>query len=125
MGRLWGKHYESVYTKFYQAYILPYKYKIDKRKPHLSNLIVSGQMNREQALSELALPLYQPGEMEKEKIYVLKKLGLSEDDFERLMQLEPVPHETYGKQKFLTDQYPLLKMIKPFAKLFAKKKYQE
>jgi N-acetyl sugar amidotransferase len=41
-----GKHYESVFTKFYQAYILPEKFKIDKRKPHLSTLICSGQMTR-------------------------------------------------------------------------------
>jgi len=120
-----GKHYESVYTKFYQAYILPYKYKIDKRKPHLSNLILSGQITRKEALAELALPLYQPGEMETEKIYVLKKLGLSDLDFDCLMQLKPVAHEVYGKQKFLTEQYPMLKLLKPVARLLAKKKYQD
>jgi N-acetyl sugar amidotransferase len=120
-----GKHYESVYTKFYQAYILPYRHKIDKRKPHLSNLILSGQMTREQAIFELKQPLYKGDEMEREKIYVLKKLGLTNLEFEKLMQLKPVPHEVYGKQKFLTEQYPLLKVLKPFARLLARKKYQE
>lgn len=117
-----GKHYESIYTKFYQAYILPYKYKIDKRKPHLSNLILSGQLTREKAIEELNKPLYKPGELEQEKTYVLKKLGLSVDEFEELMMKQPVPHEVYGKEKFLTEQYPFLKLLKPFAKLFAKKR---
>ena len=39
-----GKHYESIYTRFYQAYLLPTKFDIDKRKAHYSNLILSGQM---------------------------------------------------------------------------------
>ena len=115
-----GKHYESVYTKFYQAYILPNKYKIDKRKAHLSNLILSGQIPREEALKELEQPLYQPGEAEKEKIYVLKKLGLNNEEFEHLMQVPPVPHEVYGKQKFLTEQYPFLKMLKPVARVLGR-----
>ena len=40
-----GKHYESVYTRFYQSYILPVKHNIDKRRAHLSNLIF-GQITR-------------------------------------------------------------------------------
>ena len=39
-----GKHYESIWTRFYQGYILPKKFGIDKRKAHYSNLICSGQM---------------------------------------------------------------------------------
>ncbi|MBK8773971.1 MAG: N-acetyl sugar amidotransferase, partial [Chitinophagaceae bacterium] len=31
-----GKHYESIWTRFYQGYILPVKFGIDKRKAHLS-----------------------------------------------------------------------------------------
>src|SRR5690606_37998474 len=44
-----GKHHESIFTKFYQNYILPTKFKIDKRKAHLSNLICSGQMTMDAA----------------------------------------------------------------------------
>ena len=32
-----GKHYESVFTKFYQAHYLPTKFGIDKRRAHLSS----------------------------------------------------------------------------------------
>ena len=48
-----GKHYESVYTRFYQSYILPVKHNIDKRRAHLSNLICSGQITRSYAINEL------------------------------------------------------------------------
>ena len=37
------KHGESIFTRFYQCYILPEKFGIDKRRLHLSNLIASGQ----------------------------------------------------------------------------------
>jgi N-acetyl sugar amidotransferase len=48
-----GKHFENVFTRFYQGYVLPQKFGIDKRKAHLSNLIFSGQLSKEEALSEL------------------------------------------------------------------------
>lgn len=112
-----GKHYESVYTKFYQAYVLPQKFKIDKRKPHLTNLILSGQITREEALAELQLPLYAPAELAQEKEYVLKKLGLTQEEFEKYMLQPRIDHPTYGVQQFITDQYPVLKWLRPFARL--------
>ncbi|MHC1783281.1 MAG: hypothetical protein AB9891_11120 [Anaerolineaceae bacterium] len=45
-----GKHYESIYTRFFQGYILPKKFNIDKRRAHFSSLIRSGQKTREQEL---------------------------------------------------------------------------
>jgi DNA-binding phage protein len=42
-----------VYTRFFQGYILPTKFKI-KRVGHLSDLIRSGQLSRENALKELS-----------------------------------------------------------------------
>ena len=47
------KHYESVFTRFYQGYLLPNKFKIDKRILHLSTLIVTNQMTRDDAVSLL------------------------------------------------------------------------
>jgi N-acetyl sugar amidotransferase len=83
-----GKHYESNYTKFYQGYILPKKFKIDKRKAHLSCIIMStGEINREAALEELKQPSLPPTQVEEKKAYILKKLGLSEQAFEGIMNL--------------------------------------
>ena len=45
-----GKHYESIFTRFYQGYVLPTKFGVDKRKAHLASLINSGQISKKEAL---------------------------------------------------------------------------
>lgn len=108
-----GKHYESVFTKFYQAYILPIKFGIDKRRAHLSNLICSGQMSKEEALIELENPLYEQSVLSDEKRYVLKKLGLTEEEFELIMKQPPRKHEDFKTEKLLWDRYfRLIKLLK-------------
>ncbi len=83
-----GKHHESKWTKFFQAYFLPEKFGYDKRKAHLSSLIVAGQMTRDQALEELKKPLYDPRELADDKAYIVKKLGITMAEFDRLLKLE-------------------------------------
>lgn len=100
-----GKHYESVFTKFYQAYILPEKFKIDKRKSHLSTLIASGQLTKVEALDELAQPLYKPEELKQDKEYVLKKFGLSEAAFDKIMKTPPRKHEEFKSDRHLKEGY--------------------
>ncbi len=55
-----GKHYESVWTRFFQGYYLPTKFGFDKRKAHYSSMICSGQMTREQGLKEIVNRPYDP-----------------------------------------------------------------
>lgn len=90
-----AKHQESTFTKFYQAYILPLKFGIDKRKPHLSALIRNGEITRDGALQALAQPAYAPADAARDKVFVLKKLGFSEAEFDRLMAAPAVPHDSY------------------------------
>ncbi|WP_420963294.1 N-acetyl sugar amidotransferase [Brucella sp. IR073] len=87
-----GKHYESVFTKFYQAYILPRKFGVDKRRIHLSDLIMNGEVTREEALAELSRPLLEAQEAEELREYVCKKLGFSEAEFQEYMTAPPVSH---------------------------------
>lgn len=82
-----GKHYESVYTKFYQGWILPHKFGYDKRRMHLSTLVCSGQVTREQALGEISTPAYPPEWVEPDKTFVAKKLGISREEFDAIMAL--------------------------------------
>lgn len=82
-----GKHYESIYTRFYQAYVLPKKFGIDKRRAHNANLVLSGQMSREVALAELEAPTAPEDLMREDMEYVCKKLGLSLAEFDALMAL--------------------------------------
>lgn len=84
-----GKHYESIYTRFYQSYILPRKFNIDKRRAHWSNLVMSGQLTREKALQMLAEPVYPEQGLQQDLEYAMKKLGLSEAEFKAIMSKPP------------------------------------
>jgi len=94
------KHFESIYTRFYQAYILPTRFGVDKRRSHLSSLINSGQITREEALAQLERPPLDSTQLERDRQYILAKLGLSEDQFEELMRLPIRRHSD-----FKTDEY--------------------
>lgn len=93
-----GKHGESIYTRFFQSHILPTKYNIDKRKAHLSCLILAGQMTRDQALQELQKPLYSPQGLGAEIDYFRKKLGLSLDAYNDIMKAQPREYSEFPNQ---------------------------
>ena len=93
-----GKHFESIFTRFYQGYILPRKFGIDKRKAHLSTLICSGQLAKHQALAELANEPYSKEEQSRDKEYVIKKLGFSESEFDALMREPARDHSEFGSE---------------------------
>jgi N-acetyl sugar amidotransferase len=103
-----GKHYESVFTRFYQGYILPLKFGIDKRKAHLSSLVCSGQLTRQQALDALDKPMYDDKQLEMDKQFVLKKLGFSETEFNAYLEAPRVEHTAYKHDKGLTGTFPVL-----------------
>lgn len=90
-----GKHYESIFTRFYQGYILPKKFGYDKRKAHLSSLICSGEITRTNALEELQKEPYPIELQEQDKQYVIKKLGLTEKSFQEIMNLPKKRFEDY------------------------------
>lgn len=108
-----GKHYESVWTRFYQGYILPTKFGVDKRKAHLSTLICSGQLTREEALLEMEKPLYDEGLLKVDKEFVLKKLELTEPEFENIMKQPVRNHKEFDTEGSFFNYYPVLKPFKP------------
>jgi len=91
-----GKHHESIYTKFFQAYILPTKFGFDKRRAHLSSLILAGQMTREEALAELTKSLYDEKELQEHLVYVPKKLSLTREEFDEIMNTPPRMYEEFS-----------------------------
>lgn len=109
------KHGESVFTRFFQNYYLVKRFGYDKRKPHLSTLIVTGQMTREEALNELAKPPYDPDEIEEDIFYFRRKLSLSEKEFAELMAAPPrdareFPND-YRKYRILKRTQQLLERL--------------
>jgi N-acetyl sugar amidotransferase len=89
------KHGESLFTKLFQNYYLPTKFGYDKRLPHYSSLIVSGQMTREDALAKLQEPLYEPRELEADIAYFCKKLRISRAEFDALVSGENRHHTDF------------------------------
>lgn len=108
-----GKHYESVWTRFYQGYILPVKFGVDKRKAHLSALICSGQITKADALKEMQTPPYDPELLKVDKEFVLKKLGLSEQEFDTIMKLPVKSHWDFDTEGSFFNYYPVLKPLRP------------
>lgn len=115
-----GKHYESVYTRFFQAYILPVKFGIDKRKAHFSSLIMSGQMSRVDALEALKDNPYPNDMFQNDKKVFLEKMEMSEDEFEKIMNMKGNKFEdfdSYEKSaviKFVKKTYLIVKPILKF-----------
>jgi hypothetical protein len=103
-----GKHFESIYTRFFQAYILPKKFHIDKRRAHFSTLICSGQLSREEALEEIESDPYPPESLEKDREYILKKLGLRREIFNEIMSLPVRSYKDYPNNSFWFDKLSFL-----------------
>lgn len=99
-----GHHHESVYTHFFQSYILPRKFNIDKRKTEYSALVRYGQMSREDALKKIRSNPY-PEDLEIVD-YCIKKLGITREEFDDIMGKPPKSFKDYP------TYYPLIQSMK-------------
>ncbi len=94
------KHYESIFTRFYQGHILPVKFGIDKRKLHLSTLIMSGQMARDEALKVMERSPYPSDDALQEDIgYFLKKMSWRPEQLAEYLARPRISHALYGTEQ--------------------------
>lgn len=104
-----GKHYESKYTGFIQSYYLNKKFGIDYRKATLSSEICIGVISREEALKQLELQPFDADKIENEKHFIAKKLGVSMEEFEKIVNEPAKWYSDYPndekKLKFIYDTY--------------------
>ena len=112
-----GKNYESVWTRFYQGYILPNKFNIDKRKAHYSNLIFSGQIEKQQAIEKLKEPILAEKVAKEDYAFVIKKLGLSEAEFQKIMKKPRVEHSQFRKEEGFRKRFWIFKLLNGFKNL--------
>ncbi len=89
------KHFESIITRFYQAYILPYRWGHDKRKAHLSTLICSDQISRDDALKILEDPPYPYPGMRDDREYIVDQLGIPDEKFQRYLDSPRQNHTNF------------------------------
>lgn len=115
-----GKHFESVFTRFYQGYILPHKFQIDKRKAHLSNLIFSRQITKDQAINELKKPIYNRELINEDMTFVLKKFALTATEFEMLMNSPIKKHSDFKTELSIWDRFFILRPLKNIRDKFGK-----
>ena len=111
------KHGESRFTKFFQNYYLIKKFNIDKRLIHLSSRILSGEITRDFAIQELKKPLYNSIELQEDKIYVAKKLGISVIELDKFIEEEGKHYSVYSNWDLY---YKLISIIKKFIQKFYK-----
>lgn len=98
------KHYESVFTRFYQGYILPNKFNVDKRKVHFSTLIISNQMTRDEAIKQLdKIPYLSEQELNNDIEYFLKKMKWTQKDLDEYLSRNENSHLKYGSERWLWD----------------------
>ena len=109
------KHYESMFTRFYQGYILPKKFKIDKRILHLSTLIITNQVSRNDALKILeSSPYSSELNLKEDKEYFLKKMNWDEEKLENYINRPAKSHAEYKNSKFIYENLlKLYKLMKP------------
>jgi N-acetyl sugar amidotransferase len=98
-----GKHYESVFTRWFQGSYLPNKFGFDKRKAHLSSLVVSDQLTRAQALEALEHPDYPADLEQQDHEFIAKKLGQPLGAFDEILARPPVDHLEYPNSKWAFD----------------------
>jgi N-acetyl sugar amidotransferase len=113
-----GKHHESIFTRFFQGHYLPTKFGYDKRKAHLSSLIVSGQLSRDEALEELKKPLYDPIQLQDDLNFFIKKMGISLDEYNRIMNLPVKSYKEFPNTESLINS--IRKVYHPIKKLLNK-----
>jgi N-acetyl sugar amidotransferase len=96
-----GKHYESVFTRYFQGYYLPHKFGFDKRLAHYSSLVLSEQLTRDGALALMESTNYPESLRTQDHEFIAKKLGVSVEELERLIELPPVDYTAYPNSEKL------------------------
>lgn len=74
------KHFEDMLTKFIEGWWLPTRFGYDIRKAQLSSLVVTGQMDREEALEILKSPSLTDEEAKELFSNVANKLQITEEE---------------------------------------------
>ena len=102
-----GKHRESKFTEFFQLIYLPERFGIDKRRAHLSSLIVSNYITREDALEILKKPPINNLERDNLIRFVSTKLGIETHLLMTFLGLGHVDSDKFRNEKYLIFILPV------------------
>ncbi len=93
------KHFESRFTRFFEGYWLPTRFGYDVRRVQFSSMILTGQMSRDEALTKLEEPPYDPELIRQDFEYVATKLGISNDELRRFHEMPLKNYWDYKNNK--------------------------
>jgi N-acetyl sugar amidotransferase len=97
------KHFESRFTRFFEAYWLPTRFGYDTRRVQYSSLILTKQMSRDEALRKLEQPAYDPATIDEEFEYIATKLGITVDELRRYHEMPLKSYTDYKNQQWMFD----------------------
>ncbi len=80
---------------------MPHKFDFDTRKNVCSTQILTGTMTRDEALKLLENPPYDPEQMELDKEYVAKKMGITAKEFDEIIALPNKTPKDYKNQMWI------------------------
>lgn len=106
------KHLENHLTAFAQLCWFPEKFGVDKRTSHLSSMIISGQMSRDEALELLGEPLYDAAYMEEVKDMLCANMEISREELESLIVAPGHQHDEYRIEKLVPAMVKVYHAIK-------------
>ena len=113
------KHHESVFTRLYADFWLPKRFGYDQRRAHLSSLIMTNQITRDEALSMLKRSVLTDDQHENDYLYILKKLGFTKTDFDELLNGERNHYSKFrNKRNFIALGARLLRLVGLEKRLF-------
>ena len=97
------KHFESRFTKFFEGYWLPTRFGYDMRRNQFSSLILTGQMTRSEALSNLEKLPYDPDLLDHDFEYIANKLEISVDELRSYHDMPKKFYWDYNNQQKLFE----------------------
>jgi len=106
-----GHHFESIFTRWAFAYLLPKKFGIDKRLTDYSTLVRSRQMTREEALRKMNEILYPSVQEKEDRRYIMNKLELTHEEMNDI--LTAPPHSNFDYRHYPLPIRFLYRLFRP------------
>ncbi|MDB9986903.1 N-acetyl sugar amidotransferase [Candidatus Pelagibacter sp.] len=95
------KHHESRFTRFYEDYWLPKRFGFEKRKAHFSSLIMTDQMDRDEAIKRISSSEMDENFLKQEFEYVAHKLDLSKNELQDLFEIKKKYYYHYKNKRWI------------------------
>lgn len=99
-----NKHYENIFTRWFEGYYLPVKFGYDKRRCYYSNLILTNSITREEALEKLSKSPYPEEDRIEDQKYIAQKLGVTFDDMDGFINSKNKTYKDYKNSYWFISQ---------------------